>query len=1222
MSITCRSSKRFSWLLVFLLVFSVAGDHLWGQNGNGEEGLPPVPVELTGEAIQKRIEQIKQRGNLKQETRDELITTYQDAINELNDTRGLEAEIEKLREIKENASREIQENKNRQEELLEKPELSVPEQATIENLMEEIEKTGVFIPDEPDLSFLEQKLNDTESELENIRTKLEEVRKKLNHMKSGREQLQEKVNKKKDQLTELIRELKAISIEEEPNERTVAKVTLLHAKKQKIETLLRKLDLEKTTYEPRRDLYQSEEQLLNIREKRLDKIHQIWRKIVNQNIERKAKEELEQTKEELTQIRESYPAIEELARQVKRLAEERASEDGPIQGLKQATERLESTKNLRDSISSDLQNIKDRIEAAGLTSRLGRMLRRKKNDLPSHSEHNRDITELENKRSDVQIRLIELNETRSRLIEDRDEKIQEYLRSLKSGDYDDKHTELKEKITDLYTRRLGLINTLIEDYDRYFTRLSDLVSEKRKLVDVLREYRGYINKRVIWIRSTNNYFYLKGETDEEEGDTSICQTAPGKEANLWDLPPAIQCYFRTTHWTGIGTVIRKDFRNNYLFYLLFLVLIGLLLRYRGRFREKLSEAGEGTFSRFDDSIYKTVNAILYSMFLTLPLPGIFLFLGWRLYEAANGGPAFAVAAGLALVSTGGYTAVLSGLYHTCHPDGLGRNHFRWKKENIETIRRNILHFLYPAIPFVFVFVQTGFFDDPFLRDSLGRTCFLVTMILGAWFVKRVLSPAEGIVSGVIDEHSGGWLDRMRYVWYPVATGVPILFAVLAVFGYYYTARQLLHRLGLTFVLFIGLLYIVEYFVRWQLFQNIQFAVRKRQERRKSQEEESQEGKEIEENRTPSGQEEHEKSTFSLLSVNEQTRQLMWSLFWLGLAVGVWVIWADVLPALSMLDEVELWSHPMQVVETVTGEGGETVQQTVEKQMAVTLQDLLAALVILVMTVIITKNLPGLLEITILQYLPMDTGLRYAYKTISRYLIVMLGLLLIAGNLGIRWSDVQWLAAAVTVGLGFGLQEIFANFVSGLIILFERPIRVGDTVTVNDVTGRVTRIRTRATTILDLDRKELIVPNRNFIQEELVNWTLSDSIMRVVIPIGVAYGSDTELVEEKLMEITREEDIVLEEPKPSVIFTGFGDNALQFSLRFFIQDYDNYWKAFHQINRAVDREFREAGITIAFPQRDLHLKSVDDDLSISIAPEQIPDDAEESGPEQQDGNGNE
>ena len=132
-------------------------------------------------------------------------------------------------------------------------------------------------------------------------------------------------------------------------------------------------------------------------------------------------------------------------------------------------------------------------------------------------------------------------------------------------------------------------------------------------------------------------------------------------------------------------------------------------------------------------------------------------------------------------------------------------------------------------------------------------------------------------------------------------------------------------------------------------------------------------------------------------------------------------------------------------------------------------------------------------------------------TVSRYLITVVGLLLCFGVVGVGWSKVQWLVAAMGLGLGFGLQEIFANFISGLIILFERPVRVGDVVTIDGITGVVSRIRIRATTITDGDRKELIIPNKEFITGRVLNWTLTDPVNRVVIPVGVAYGSDTERV---------------------------------------------------------------------------------------------------------------
>ncbi len=1201
---------RLTPIVFFALLFqtlqSVNPAHTQQDTANG---IPSTPVELTEEAINKRLQALDEQTDLKEETRKEIKSTYRDALNELNALSQLQTRISEYRNTRENASREIKQFQQKQEEIRTAPEISVPEQAPIDQLLEEVEKTGTYIPVEPELSFLEQQLKDRQSELESVRTTLEEVTKKLAEIKNRRENIQKLLNDTQETLNQVETEIKSMS-GGDLGERDTAKLTALHARKEKLETRLKLLDLEKKTYEPRRDVLQARKNYLTARAGRLEKIAQLWQMIVSQNLERKAKEDLEETRETLNRVREAYPFVEELAQNVKDLAEERTEEDGPIKGLQQINERLKGAKSIRKSISSDLNNVKERIKAAGLTHRLGRLLRRKKNELPRVSDHQIDISELEGLLSEVQLRLIELNETKSRLIQEREERINQLLKKGSRNLPEKKRKDIREKLSDLMTRRLGLIEKLIEEYDRYFTKLTDLIAEKRKLVDLLKSYRTYINERVIWIQSTSNYFYRpSAEVKQTEERVQNCQMVSGLDANVREVPEALRCFTKTENWKSTLGVFLHDLRSAYLLYPAFLLLVMVMLWYRNTFFKRLREAGENTFSRFDDSFIKTGDALLYTLLLSVPAPILCLFLGWRFSSAATETSTFPGATGIAFTGVGLYLLSITVLRYTCYPEGLAENHFRWKSENTKMVRRNLLYFLYPSVPIVFLFLLMNHLENRIYRDSIGRTLFLITMLLVAWFIRQVLSPNSGILSDYLEEHRDGWIDRLKYVWYPLVIGVPLALAGLAIFGYYYTARQLMLRISLTFIVFLSLLYLVELFVRWQTHQNIQFAVKKQKERHEEQEEDEEETDDTSAEKTGDGQEPAQGSSFSLPSVNEQTRQLMWSFFWLGLGVGVWLIWADVLPALGMLNEIELWSHPMQVVETVTGEGGKTIQQTVEKRMPVTLADLLMALVTLVMMIIITKNLPGLLEITILQYLPMDQGLRYAYKTISRYLIVLLGIMLIAGSIGIRWGDVQWLAAAVSVGLGFGLQEIFANFVSGIIILFERPIRVGDTVTVNDVTGRVTRIRTRATTITDLDRKELIVPNRNFIQGELVNWTLSDSIMRVVIPIGVAYGSDTDLVEKKLMEITRREDIVLNDPEPNVIFTGFGDNALQFSLRFFIQDYENYWKAFHKINRAVDKEFREAGITIAFPQRDLHLKSVQDDISVSFSADQIPSEEE-------------
>jgi potassium efflux system protein len=290
---------------------------------------------------------------------------------------------------------------------------------------------------------------------------------------------------------------------------------------------------------------------------------------------------------------------------------------------------------------------------------------------------------------------------------------------------------------------------------------------------------------------------------------------------------------------------------------------------------------------------------------------------------------------------------------------------------------------------------------------------------------------------------------------------------------------------------------------------------------------------------------------------------------------LWAIWAPVLPALKLAGGIPLWTYATEV-------------DGVKQSVPITLAHLVTALVTVGLTVAAARNLPGVLELLLLNRLPLDAGARYALHTLLRYAITAIGILVTFGALGLRWSSIQWLVAALSVGLGFGLQEIVANFVCGLIILFERPFRVGDVVTIGDQTGKVTRIQIRATTVTDWDRRELIVPNKEFITGKLINWSLSDSITRVVIPVGVAYGSDTQETEKLLLKIARENLMVLSQPEPSALFVRFGDNSLNFELRVFVRGLDNRLPVIHHSHLAIEREFRKAGINIAFPQRDIHL----------------------------------
>ncbi len=230
-----------------------------------------------------------------------------------------------------------------------------------------------------------------------------------------------------------------------------------------------------------------------------------------------------------------------------------------------------------------------------------------------------------------------------------------------------------------------------------------------------------------------------------------------------------------------------------------------------------------------------------------------------------------------------------------------------------------------------------------------------------------------------------------------------------------------------------------------------------------------------------------------------------------------------------------------------------------------------------------RNIGSVLEI-LLQRLRLEPGAHYAISSTARYLIIGIGTVSIFNLLGFSWSKLQWLVAALGVGLGFGLQEIVANFVSGLIILYERPIRIGDTVTVGEVTGVVSDIQIRATTLTDYDRRDVLIPNKNFITQQVINWTLSDPTTRLLLTVGVAYGTDPEKAQFVILEAVKSCPKVLREPAPSVVFSTFSASSLDFEVVRSRGTMDDRLPLRHDINAAIAKALKDAGIEIPFPQQ--------------------------------------
>ena len=601
-----------------------------------------------------------------------------------------------------------------------------------------------------------------------------------------------------------------------------------------------------------------------------------------------------------------------------------------------------------------------------------------------------------------------------------------------------------------------------------------------------------------------------------------------------------------------------------------LAIILLLLRRRAP--QRLTAVAALTGKIRSDNYLHTADALVQTLILAGSGPLITAAIGWSLMTLADIHP-YSVAVGNGLLFAAAAWFITALFAHIVRTDGLGERHFRWSPVIIAALKRELLWFGIAAPLLVFVIIVTQQAGEPQAVPGLGRPAFLALCATLVLLVHRLFRRGGKVCGYLYKAYPDGWLVRLHLVWYLLLIGAPLALAVASLAGFHYTALTFAKNLYKTAWVILGLLIVKDLLLRWFTMT----------ERRLRYEEALKRREEVRAQREKGATEEAEGGTPAIEvaeidydHLGEQAKRLMRTALLLGGLAGVWLTWADLLPVLSFVDDVNL---PFTTIEMVDG---------VEKEVPVTLANLGVTIIFVVITVIAAKNLPGLLEITLLQRLPLDAGGRYAITTLSQYLIVAIGTISAFSSLGMQWSKLQWLVAALGVGLGFGLQEIVANFVSGIILLFERPIRVGDMIRVGDITGKVSRIRIRATTILNWDRQELVIPNKEFITGQVLNWTLSDQINRIVITVGIAYGSDVTKALELLIAAAREHPRVIADPAPKVSFEGFGDNALTLVLRSYLDSLEFRLETISELHQAVNRKFNEAGIVIAFPQRDLHL----------------------------------
>ncbi len=1000
-----------------------------------------------------------------------------------------------------------------------------------------------------DLSIVEQKAQEEELNLAAAKTALGKWQTELEEERNLPAQLRVETSNTNQRLLEVNEELKKAPPQVEHPLVTDARRTFLAAEKRWCETLLKSYQFRMANQDRLLALLTAERDAANREAVQREALVKSWQAEVIQ----RRQEQATQAREEAEAAKKEAPGLQEpiqkelefnvkLSQDLERLTRERSALETKLESQKKRLQELEEEFALN----------RKRVETFVLTQALSLTLREQRQALPRLSQYRRDSAKRHEELAEVSETLMGV-EKQLRVLTQVDTETDRILQTL--GPLPPRDTALtKGNIGALLLDRQELLEKLESNYRPYLKDLQTLEFTEQQLVLRAGDYAQFLDAHLLWIRSSR---LIRGDDF-----TNLLK------ALFWAINPL--SWFRVLQ--DLGGVMSRNPAS----WVLGLLLAAVLFAKRHRVKEELGKVGLTLREGKDAPVGLTLKALAMTVYLALALPFLAGFIGYQISSAPEVED-FSRAVGGGLLLAAKTLAVTAFLYHFCRRDGLAEAHFAWPEKARRSLRHNIIWVTQLLIPLSFIVGMTDMEGNAIYYTSLGRFASIAVLIGVAVFFVTLLRPSGAIGSFLRERHSKDWVFRLRPLWSLALVGTPIVLAGLAAAGYYYTASvlQVRHNATLLLILCLGLAHGLV--MKWISSARRRLAPPGDQDSAR-QKEDKNSPLQVEDPETIRKAESSPVDEKRMRELDQRSRTLVNIV---TLVIGfffLWAIWAPVLPALKLLGGTPLWTYATEI-------GG------VKKSAPITLAHLFTAVVAAWLTVTASRNLPGVLELLLLNRMSLDAGARYAVQTLLRYAIMAIGIIVIFSAVGLSWSSIQWLVAALGVGLGFGLQEIVANFVCGLIILFERPFRVGDVVTIGDQTGKVTRIQIRATTVTDWDRRELIVPNKEFITGQLINWSLSDPITRVVVPVGVAYGSDTKMTEELLLKVARENLIVLSQPEPSALFLGFGDNSLNFELRAFVRGIDNRLPVTHQLHLAIDREFRKAGINIAFPQRDVHLDTL-------------------------------
>lgn len=987
---------------------------------------------------------------------------------------------------------------------------------------------------EQDISALQALQEETQAALEKAQNELTATNTKLIAQNASPDKAQASLSANAKRKSALNTELANSALSDAAKNKIEAELALLDAQNSYSQTLLRGNEELSSLYNARLDekkqAQQNQQQLLS----------QI-QEALNIKLVQASKNKVEEAEKSQQKNKNTNPVISKELDFNTSISEELLKKTTEISQLSQDNLRI---KNVLDNLQQTQRNIEEQISSLQGTLVLSRIINKQRQSLPQ----DKVIKGLSKQIADLRVRVFDISEFKDSLVD-----TQAYISKLESREKTTFTDAEKAQLEEILQTRSKTLSELLKLLNNQLNLSINIELNQQQVKTISDALQQKLQQQSFWVKSNS------------EMDLEWFTRFPGLAGyELTEISKKLDF----SNWKdnlGLAGLLIGGLS----------LLTFFIRRQHDRIKQKLTKINNSMLTVPTDSQWNTPMAIFWTVVLCLPSTFMFLIVFVLVTYICFLDPTEVWPWGLKMAFYWLYFAFMLAMLR---PNGIAYRHFNMPQSSNAVFRKILKH----SVWVIGLLLNTSIFNNAteygIAYDVIGQAMTVLVLISVLFVV------VPGFRMGIATYQKAASYRRDAK---PMLLGLvrillvlaPIALIVLIVMGYYYTASQIIEHLVASYFAIVTWIIIRNMVYRGFNVSSRRLSYRRLQEKRalaqaKAQAQQNGQEQTVE---TEDSALVLQDDAISVSDIKNQMLKITDLVLWTALFGLLYWVWSDLVTVAYYLKEITLWQQ------ATTTEAGTVME-------SITLLNLLVAMIVLIVTYILVKNLGGLLETLVFSNLNLSQGTPYTITTIFTYLLIIIGASIAFASLGMSWSKLQWLFTALSVGLGFGMQEIFGNFVSGIIILFERPVRVGDMVTIGSFNGTVSKIRIRATTLIDNDRKEVIVPNKAFITERVVNWALTSSMTRLVITVGVAYGSDLELVKRLLLQAAEENEAVLKDPAPAAYFLTFGASTLDHELRVYVGQLSDRIRTIDALNRRIDELFMANNIEIAFNQLDIFIKN--------------------------------